>query len=129
MVTIRSFGLVLALVFATAKAHAMEEPFEPDDDLEVESLLERPPRYRPVTETLLALVSLYREEIGPRSVSRCPFVVSCSTLAKEELEEKGILGLFVFMDRYFYRENIGARRHYPLRPSNDGRLLLDDQGP
>jgi len=127
----RAWALTLALavvLFGSAEAHAEEAPFEPDDTV-AELPSEEAPRYRPVTDALLAAISLYREEIGPRSVRRCPFVVSCSAFAKEEIEKKGIVGLLVFMDRFFYRENVDARHHYPSRRSADGALLLDDREP
>lgn len=117
-----------ALLFAGADVRAQEEPFEPDDVV-AELPSEEAPRYRPVTDALLAIVELYREEIGPRSIRRCPFVVSCSTLAKEEIDKNGLYGLLVFLDRFFYRENIDAHRHYPSRRSADGALLLDDRMP
>ena len=117
-----------ALLFAGADVRAQEEPFEPDDVV-AELPSEEAPRYRPVTDALLAIVELYREEIGPRSIRRCPFVVSCSTLAKEEIDKNGLYGLLVFLDRFFYRENIDAHRHYLSRRSADGALLLDDRMP
>lgn len=122
----------LALAFASllsiTTAHAQEEPFEPGD-LGDEAPLDEAPRYRPVTDTLLSLVSLYREDIGPRSIRRCPFAVSCSTLAERELKKNGIVGLLVFLDRFFYRENLAAPHHYPRRRGPEGQLLLDDQEP
>lgn len=123
-----ALAFALSLALSIEPARAQEEPFEPGD-LASEPFVEEAPRYRPVTDTLLAMVSLYREEVGPRSVRRCPFVVSCSTLAETELKERGLLGLLVFLDRFFYRENLAARHHYPRRRAPDGALLLDDRPP
>lgn len=128
MLRLWALGIAVSLFLVSSMARAEEAPFEPDE-IDLEEAPEAPPKYRPLTDTLLTLVSLYREEVGPRSLRRCPFVVSCSALAKRELEENGILGLFVFLDRFFYRENIDAHRHYPRRRSEDGVLLLDDEIP
>ena len=73
------------------------------------------------------MIRFYQKKIGPNSISRCPFHTSCSNFARQAIKKYGlILGVSVFIDRYFYRENSSSRWHYGLRESMDGVLKLDD---
>jgi hypothetical protein len=73
------------------------------------------------------LISFYKKDISTESVSRCPFAISCSSFCKEALRKHGVLGLVLFIDRYFYRENIDSFSHYKLIQTNYGVLKLDDE--
>lgn len=73
------------------------------------------------------LITFYQNDISIESISRCPFVISCSSFCKEAINKYGLLGLAMFIDRYFYRENIDAFSHYNLIQTNYGVLKLDDK--
>ena len=82
-------------------------------------------------ESLLVLlvnkaINFYQSDISTQSVSRCPFKTSCSNFAKIAVSRYGIFGLAMFIDRYYYRENIESFRHYRLVKNNNGVLKLDD---
>jgi hypothetical protein len=82
--------------------------------------------FPPLPNALAAAVGFYRREIGPMSVSRCPYAVSCSTLALSSLRRYGLLGLLPFVDRFFFREGADAQLHYARRVQPSGVLKLDD---
>lgn len=68
----------------------------------------------------------YGQTSQEKSIHRCPFLISCSVYARRAIQEKGFLwGTVLFIDRYFYRENQEAYKHY-LRVERKGRILLDD---
>lgn len=73
------------------------------------------------------LISYYQSNISPLSIDRCPFEISCSNYAKEAISKHGIIGLIMFTDRYFYRENIAAYQNYKIIERKDGILKLDDK--
>jgi len=71
------------------------------------------------------LVSLYQSKAGVNSINRCPFSVSCSNYLVQSINDKGfLLGLALFIDRYFYRENRFVGKHYRIVLSE--KLLYDD---
>ncbi len=71
-------------------------------------------------------IEYYQKKISPRSVSRCPFSVSCSHFASRVIHRHGLYGIALFVDRYFYRENGEAYAHYPLVETSRRTLKLDD---
>lgn len=74
-----------------------------------------------------SVISLYQKDISIQSVSRCPFEISCSHFAKRSISEYGIIGVAMFVDRYFYRENIESFINYKLIKTKSGILKLDDK--
>ena len=73
------------------------------------------------------MIQFYQKKIGPNSISRCPFHISCSNYAQQAIKKYGlVLGISVFIDRYFYREHPGSFWHYGLKESENGVLKLDD---
>lgn len=86
------------------------------------------PSHGPAADLLLLALDHYQHHIGPNSVSRCPFVLSCSHFAVRALQRFGILGLPMLLDRYLIRENTQAYDHYQHHIGDDGRLRLDDGG-
>jgi len=73
------------------------------------------------------LIGFYQSNISTRSISRCPFYISCSNYAYIAINKYGLLpGICFFIDRNFYRENIASFYHYELRENDYGILKLDD---
>ena len=73
------------------------------------------------------LIGFYQNKISTRSISRCPFCISCSNYAYLAINKYGLLlGICFFIDRNFYRENIASFYHYELRENDYGVLKLDD---
>lgn len=73
------------------------------------------------------LIGFYQNKISTRSISRCPFYISCSNYAYMAINKYGLLpGICFFIDRNFYRENIASFYHYELRENDYGILKLDD---
>lgn len=69
----------------------------------------------------------YQESIGPRSISRCPFAISCSNYALQAVHLHGpVVGIMYFIDRNLYRENPGTPYMYPLIETESRVLKLDD---
>ncbi len=73
------------------------------------------------------LIRFYQTDISPNSISRCPFLVSCSNFALRAIESHGVVaGTLLFIDRIYFRENPDAHLFYPMK--RDARLFprLDD---
>ncbi len=104
-------------------------PWEPEDIKPIYYDVTQGSNYETSPFILMAsqLISLYQQEIGPKSVSRCPFFVSCSNYAYHAINHYGlVIGMALFIDRNFYRENVGSHLHYTYRETNSGVLKLDD---
>ncbi len=99
------------------------EPWEPDE-------LDRaaPAPVLTVSRSVaLGMIHWYRHDLATRSVSRCPFAVSCSHFAERAIRERGFLiGVTLFIDRNLYRENTAMGTLYPIIQCSDGVLRLDD---
>lgn len=101
-------------------------PWEPDD------LVENIAGHLAPSSSIFAIGSLwlignYQRHISTKSISRCPFSLSCSNFATAAIREYGlVVGLCLFIDRHFYRENNAARYHYQLIETSDGVLKIDD---
>ncbi len=80
----------------------------------------------PLNELVLGGIRFYQVKIGTNSVSRCPYVVSCSAFAKQSFTELGFFGLPAFLDRFFYRENPDTFVKYPRYVMPDGVIRYDD---
>jgi len=73
------------------------------------------------------LIGFYQNNISTRSISRCPFYISCSNYAYLAINKYGLLpGICFFIDRNFYRENIASFYYYELRENDYEILKLDD---
>ena len=103
--------------------------WEPEDVVPIHSAFQSRRDYVTSPYILLAgkLIGFYKQEISPQSISRCPFYISCSDYADQSIRKYGIiLGICFFIDRHFYRENVGSYLHYELRETEAGVLKLDD---
>ena len=121
---------LIACFFVSSTVSAQDDyieisAWEPEDiSLPAARFFSRPGLGRLITDRM---IQFYQKKIGPNSISRCPFHISCSNYARQAIEKYGlILGVSVFIDRYFYRENSSSFWHYGLRESKDGVLKLDD---
>ncbi|MCK6600392.1 MAG: membrane protein insertion efficiency factor YidD [Bacteroidetes bacterium] len=77
----------------------------------------------------IALVKFYQAQIGPNSVTRCPYYTSCSNFTLNAIRKYGVLtGFAFFIDRAWYREHDSMYFYYSLRVRQDGILKLDDEG-
>jgi len=89
--------------------------------------VDKPSAGRLDADILNYLVQLYRDNEAKTSVHRCIFNVTCSHFAQLAVEKHGLaLGGIMFIDRYFYRENIDARLFYPLESEQDGTFRFND---
>ncbi len=113
--------IVLTLAVSLSFAAKAQEP-PPDKAKSTEERASGP------AQTLaLSLITYYQTSISSNSVHRCPFQISCSQYACESIKTAGLGGgLTHFIDRYYYRENKDAFRHYPLAAQADGAIKLDD---
>jgi len=121
--------IILSLLFVCSRAQALDNDNEP---WEWEDLSPSPkadtsafvPNGVVVSEKL---IGLYRNRIAVNSISRCPFKISCSHFAQLAIERYGFFkGVCLFIDRNFYRENIGIMYYYPFVEDVNGLLKLDD---
>lgn len=76
---------------------------------------------------VLNFISFYQNSLANNSVSRCPFEISCSRLATLAIKKYGILGYAIFIDRFFYRENLSAYSLYIKKEIKNGIIKLDDK--
>lgn len=78
--------------------------------------------------TLIARSALkyYQSSLSVKSVSRCPFEISCSNFALHAVQRYGVAGIPLIIDRYFYRENVEAFSLYKRTVSRNGVVKLDD---
>lgn len=104
------------------------EPWEAEDVLSLERLAGGEAlQTSPFIALAGTLIGFYQKEIGPRSVSRCPFHISCSEFARRAILKHGlVLGLALYIDRNLYRENSTTHWYYPYREAGAGLLKLDD---
>ncbi|MDI6766890.1 MAG: membrane protein insertion efficiency factor YidD [Bacteroidota bacterium] len=128
--------LFLLLVFqiqqlcvSQQKAVEIVDSWEPEEDLRISSTLLNieQPSFNIIKILSDDLISYYQSNISPLSINRCPFEISCSNYAKEVISKYGIIGLIMFTDRYFYRENVGVFQNYKIIEKKDGILKLDDK--
>jgi len=108
------------------ETNAVTDAWEPSDSTLYQQTSTNPPK-SVFLDMADFLILFYKKDISTNSISRCPFAISCSSFCKEAIEEHGAFGLVLFIDRYFYRENIDAFSHYSLIQTNYGVLKLDDE--
>jgi hypothetical protein len=122
--------VALALWFITGTTHAedipSDEPYEPED-IEPYS----PPRapsaaLGPISDLALAAIRFYQVKIGPNSISRCPYLVSCSAFAYDQVYRLGFFGIPAIIDRMYYRENTDTFTKYPKYVLPSGLIKHDD---
>ncbi|MBN2105387.1 membrane protein insertion efficiency factor YidD [bacterium] len=125
---------LLISLFCSFNIYAQEEyvefsPWEPDDIKPIYSSYSviHDIKRDPLTILSFNAIKFYQKKISTKSISRCPFYISCSNYAYLAIEKYGLLiGICYFIDRNFYRENIACFYHYELRENKEGILKLDD---
>ena len=76
----------------------------------------------------LALIDHYQGAINPKSISRCPFYLSCSNFAAYSVRKYGLCGGVIrFVDRFQFREHPYSSLYYPLAVNGGGIMKLDDR--
>lgn len=121
--------LIPSLILYARESYVELSSWEPEDIVPISSILDTTRDYVINPGILVAnkLIEFYQRKIAPQSISRCPFYISCSNYAYQALKKYGlIVGICIFIDRYFYRENPGSYLHYELRETESGVLKLDD---
>jgi putative component of membrane protein insertase Oxa1/YidC/SpoIIIJ protein YidD len=104
-----------------------DETWEPSDIHPVGSPVPAAAQVDVAQSIALDLIHLYQVRISPASISRCPFLVSCSNFALRAIARKGfVVGSVMFIDRFWYRENAAAFGCYELARTDDGFLKIDD---
>ena len=113
---------------AGPSAEPADDPWEP----ELASAIApgapaEPEGFAPFADLALAAIAHYRAAIGPKSIARCPFLCTCSAFARQAIETHGlVVGLVLFVDRFFYRENRQLVQHYDPVVGDDGRIHWSD---
>lgn len=102
----------------------IDEPFEPGGRIANQDLTNSDLSL--LREVCDQLITFYQTNISPGSISRCPFKISCSAFARIAIDKYGLIGLAMFLDRYYYRENREAFTQYRLVETSQGLLKLDD---
>jgi hypothetical protein len=111
---------------ASVLAAEAAAPWEAED-LRAPAAEEQPSQaLGPLSTLVLSGIRFYQLEIGPNSVSRCPYLVSCSSYAKLAIGKYGFFGLPIFFDRFFFRENEDTFAQYPRYMGAGGVLRYDD---
>lgn len=105
---------------------AQDEPYEAEDLGPQAPTADPSVAMGPLSELALAAIRYYQVHIGPTSVSRCPYLVSCSVFAYDQVYRLGFFGIPAVIDRIFYRENIDTFRHYPSYILPSGLVRHDD---
>jgi hypothetical protein len=124
-------GFFLLVFFGLSTVHGFpEEPWEPSEvhTIGCNSFAFAAPKGGALEDIALGMIRFYQTEVSPRSVKRCPFLISCSNFAATAIRDKGLLfGLVVFLDRYYYRENVAAFSLYKLVIVDGYTLKIDDR--
>ena len=109
----------LCIIITFFYLSSFEEPWE-WEDIELNS----PQNY---ISSKNYLINFYQNQISSKSISRCPFYISCSNYATIAICKHGwFKGILYFIDRNFYRENFSAWYLYPFKEKQNGVLRLDD---
>jgi len=122
-------SLFAAVAQCQRSPQAITEAFEssPHGKIFADSSKEAPRYLDFFSNAEVSAISFYQTNLSPKSISRCPFSLSCSRFAVESIKQRGpLFGACLFIDRYFYRENEEAYLHYGLVEVRDGTLKLDD---
>jgi putative component of membrane protein insertase Oxa1/YidC/SpoIIIJ protein YidD len=124
-------GLFLCLLlYGSAVAQtsdiALPEAWEPEIQNPIDISPPASSQFSLITHTLIKAINYYQEKISPQSISRCPFEISCSNFAKKAIEKKGVFGLIIFLNRYYFRENAECFSKYKIVQTQEGILKLDD---
>jgi len=126
---LKTFLLLALSVTIALSQNVTDEPFEPKEGMTY--LLQKDYIYNKPTTLLdylfLTAISFYRNSISEKSISRCPFEISCSRFAEIAIKKYGLLGYAIFIDRFFYRENISAFSLYTKKQLPNGLIKLDDK--
>ena len=106
-----------------------KDSWEPDD-LEKNESLNREPKglIFPLKSFSLSLIQIYQKRISTNStIHRCPYKTTCSNFAYQSISDNVFwVGMLLFIDRYYFRENPGAPYNYPLYENAEGILRLND---
>ena len=105
------------------------DSWEPDDLENDEALYqESKGLVFPISSFSLSLIRIYQKGVSPNStMERCPYKTSCSNFTYQSISEKGVfIGILLFLDRYYYRENPSIPYNYPLYENEEGILKLND---
>jgi hypothetical protein len=122
MLSVKNFNRTLLIITLMLLCFSLsaEEPFEPG---------ERRIQFAEKKEESLTdnLMDFYQNVLSANSISRCPFHTSCSHFAQQQVETRGwLVGSLYFIDRYFFRENRGIHRLYPIVLNKEGEPKLND---
>lgn len=121
--------LLLALPLSSLSQVVEDEPWEPGEEtvLLFQRELKPPLVTSPLDYLMLRAISYYQRSLSGKSVSRCPFEISCSQFAAIAIRKYGLLGYAIFIDRYFYRENPSIYSLYIKKVTKNGVVKLDDK--
>jgi hypothetical protein len=123
--------LAVAILCVMSVPHFPQALLTDSEPLEAGEALHRPlsfsptPSSNPVTVLFRAFIDLYQKKVSTNSVQRCPFTLSCSQYAMHALEHYDILGIPLFIDRFFFRENESLLDNYIIRKW-DRKTTFDD---
>ncbi|MFW5741043.1 MAG: membrane protein insertion efficiency factor YidD, partial [Myxococcota bacterium] len=111
-------GLAAALLLFSTRSVAQEAPFEPETESQRARSRVPPPAdvsgFDPLGDVAVPAIRAYQLGMRGKSVARCPYRVSCSRYALRQIERHGfVVGFAYFLDRFLFRENEEALRHYP----------------
>ncbi len=124
--------ICLVSVLSVSSQTVETDPWEPGEGNII--LLENKDEFQEIVLPTLVLnhlaltaISYYQRSIASKSISRCPFEISCSQFAIIAIKKYGLLGYAIFIDRYFYRENISSYSLYIKKETKDWVIKLDDE--
>lgn len=109
----KTFIIALTIIYATPLMSIYAENFDPWEWDRIKSLEDvHTNRYinsyeggDPLIISFLSFIRFYQIFISPRLKQRCPCYPSCSRFSYESISRYGIWGVFMMIDRLFYREN------------------------
>lgn len=124
-------GFAVALLLFGTESLAQDAAFEPETESERARRRVPPPAdvsgFDPLGDVAVPAIRAYQRGMRDKSVARCPYRVSCSRYALRQIERHGfVVGFAYFLDRFLFRENEEALRHYPTVVMPDGTLKIDD---
>ena len=129
----RVFIISLILIFTTELHSIYAKDLNPWewDNIKYKEEIKSKKKYipnksgNPVIILLLGSIKFYQNNISPRKLQKCPCYPSCSRFAYNSISKYGIWGIFMMVDRLFYRENNDMHNFYKLIELSDGYRFYD----
>jgi len=122
--------LIVTVLLFYIPLYGFAEPWEATDIVNVSQAFNNKIiiRNNLFDDLINASINIYQEKQSDKSIHRCAFYTSCSLFLTKAIKLHGFpVGILMFFDRYFFRENKQSFSLYSLKKRSDGVYKLDDE--